>query len=82
MRSAHDEYYECLPQQWTEGGGGGLSRLEHSPYSLDLAPSGFDLFGLLKEALRGRRCASNMDVPDVVQKWLHGQLKTFHQECI
>ncbi|GFV86180.1 hypothetical protein TNCV_671771 [Trichonephila clavipes] len=67
MRSAHDENYKCLPQQST---GWAFETLEHSPYSLDLALSGFQLFGPLKEAFRGRRYVSKMNFRDVVQKWL------------
>ena len=33
----------------------GLQRLEHPPYSQDLAPSDFFLFGLLKKLLEGKR---------------------------
>ncbi|GFS84482.1 putative transposase [Nephila pilipes] len=56
--------------------------LELRPYSPVLAPSDFHLFGLLKDALRGCRFASDMDVRVAVQKWLHDLQKPFYQEGI
>ena len=55
----------------------GFEVLEHPAYSPDLAPSGYHLFGLLKNALRGRRFSTEKDVREAVHKWLHDQTKTF-----
>jgi len=43
--------------------------MEHPPYSPDLAPSDFHLFGLFKDALRGRRFSCD-DVKAAVHQWL------------
>ena len=51
--------------------------LAHPPYSPDLAPSDYHLFGPLKEALRGRRFTSNQELKEAVQAWLAAQPKTF-----
>jgi hypothetical protein len=44
--------------------------LEHPPYSLDLAPSDFYLFGPLKYHLGCRRLADDEEVEAEVRKWL------------
>jgi histone-lysine N-methyltransferase SETMAR len=41
---------------------------EHSPYSTDLAPSGFHLFGPLKSHLGGRRFADDEEVETKVRR--------------
>jgi hypothetical protein len=43
-----------------------------------LAPSGFHLFGLLKNHLGGRRFADDEEVETEVRKWLKQQSKGFH----
>ena len=55
--------------------------MEHPAYSPDLAPSDFHLFGLLKDALRGRRFSCG-DVKAVVHQWLCAQPKTFFADGI
>ena len=55
----------------------GFELLQHPPYSLDLAPSNYHIFGPLKEALCGRRFASNEEVKKVVHTWLREQPKGF-----
>lgn len=60
----------------------GFEVLEHPPYSPDLAPSDYHLFGPIKNALRGRRFSSDEDVQEAVQKWLGDQPKTFFLEGI
>jgi hypothetical protein len=47
------------------------------PYSLDLAPTGFHLFGLLKNHLGGRRFAVE-EVELEVWKWLRQQSNDFY----
>jgi histone-lysine N-methyltransferase SETMAR len=42
--------------------------LEHPPYNPDLAPSGFHLFGPLKNHLGGKRSADDEDVETEVRK--------------
>jgi len=46
----------------------GWETLEHPPYSPDLSPSNYNLFGPLKEALGGQRFSSNAEVEDFVRK--------------
>jgi hypothetical protein len=43
--------------------------LDHPPYSPDLAPSDFHLFGLLKKDLGGRRFATDGEVQQAVMSW-------------
>jgi histone-lysine N-methyltransferase SETMAR len=52
--------------------------LEHPPYSSDLAPSDFHLFGLLKNHLGGKRFIDDEEVETEVQKWLRQQSKDFY----
>lgn len=56
--------------------------LPHPPYSPDLAPSDFHLFGPMKEFLRGKRFENNEDVKATVQVWLRRQGKEFFAEGI
>jgi histone-lysine N-methyltransferase SETMAR len=44
--------------------------LEHRPYSPDLSPCDFFLFGPLKEALGGERFNSNQQVEQFMCNWL------------
>jgi hypothetical protein len=44
--------------------------LDRPPYSPDLAPSDFHLFGALKNHLRGRRFATDGEVQQAVMSWL------------
>jgi histone-lysine N-methyltransferase SETMAR len=44
--------------------------LDHPPYSPDLAPSDFHLFGPLKKHLGGRRFATDGEVQQAVMSWL------------
>jgi len=55
----------------------GFELLQHPPYSPDLAPSDYHIFGPLKEALRGRRFASDEEVKEAVHTWLREQPKSF-----
>ena len=56
--------------------------MAHPPYSPELAPSDYHLFGPLKEALRGRRFISGQEVKEVEHAWLAAQPKTFFSEGI
>jgi hypothetical protein len=51
--------------------------MAHAPYSLDLTPSDYHLFGPLKETLRGCLFTSDQQVKETVQAWLAAQMKTF-----
>ena len=55
----------------------GFELLQHPPYSPDLAPSDYHIFSPLKEALRGRRFASDEEVKEAVHTWLREQPKNF-----
>jgi histone-lysine N-methyltransferase SETMAR len=44
--------------------------LEHPPYSPDLAPSDFHLFGPLNNHLGGKRFANGEEVETEMRKWL------------
>jgi histone-lysine N-methyltransferase SETMAR len=50
--------------------------LKHPPYSPDLAPSDFHLFGPMKEHLQGQKFADDNEVMEAVQRWLKGTPKT------
>jgi hypothetical protein len=54
--------FECLP---------------HPPYSPDLVPSDFHVFGLLKQAMGGKSFRSDKEVQQAVHKWLRSQPKEF-----
>jgi histone-lysine N-methyltransferase SETMAR len=56
--------------------------LPYTPYSPDLAPSDYHLFGSLKKALRGRRFGSDEAVKQAVHTWLCDQRKTFFSDGI
>jgi len=54
--------------------------LAHPPYSPDLAPSDYRLFGPLKEALRGRRFTSDQELKEAEHAWITAQTKTLFSE--
>ena len=54
----------------------------HPPYSLDLAPSDYHMFGALNVELRGRRLTSDQEVKGAEHVWLAAQPKTFFSEGI
>ena len=56
--------------------------MAHPPYSPDLAPSDYRLFGPLKEALRICQFTSDQEVKEVAHVWLAAQPKTFFLEGI
>jgi len=58
-----------------------LEVLKHPPYSPDLAPSDFPLFGPMKEHLRGQKFADD-EVIEAVQSWLKVTSKSFFLEGI
>jgi len=62
-----DLHFECLP---------------HPPYSPDLAPSDFRMFGPLKEAMGGKKFCSDEEVRHAVHEWLRGLPKEFFSKGI
>lgn len=56
--------------------------LPHPPYSPDLAPSDFHLFGPMKQYLRGKHFTNDGEVQHNVQHWLLQQSKEFYAEGI
>jgi hypothetical protein len=56
--------------------------LNHPPYSPDLAPSDFHLFGPMKEHLRGQKFADDNEVIEAVQSWLKATPESFFLEGI
>jgi hypothetical protein len=59
-----------------------FKRLPHPPYSPDLAPRDFHVFGPLKEATGGKSFRSDEEVQQMVHEWLHSQLKDFFSRGI
>ena len=55
----------------------GWEVLVHPPYSPDLAPSDYHLFGPLKDHLGGIKFDTDEDGKNAVQKWLHTMPETF-----
>jgi histone-lysine N-methyltransferase SETMAR len=67
VATIHDLSFECLP---------------HLPYSPDLTPSDFHVFGPLKEAMGGKSFRSDEEVQQAVYEWLHSQPKDFFSRGI
>jgi histone-lysine N-methyltransferase SETMAR len=55
----------------------GIEVLPHPPYSPDLAPSDYHLFGPMKKMLGGQKFASDPEVQEAVRGWLAKQPPTF-----
>jgi hypothetical protein len=51
--------------------------LKHRPYNPDLVASDCDLFGSLKDSLRGSHFANDKEVKEAVNAWLATQPKAF-----
>lgn len=60
----------------------GLEVLPHPPYSPDLAPSDYHLFGPMKKMLGGLRFTSDLEAQTVVREWLAQQSASFFAEGI
>ena len=67
VTAIQDLSFECLP---------------HPPYSQDLAPSDFHVFGPLKEAMGDKSLKSDEEVQQAVHEWLHSQPKEFFPKGI
>ena len=57
-------------------------KLEHPPYSADLSPCDFHLFGPLKEALGGQHFENDNEVEQFVRNWLKTRPQNYYQEGI
>jgi len=55
----------------------GLDVLPHPPYSPDLAPSDYHLFGPMKKMLGWQKFASDTEVQSVISQWLGQQPASF-----
>lgn len=60
----------------------GWEVLQHPPYSPDLAPSDFHLFGPMKKFLAGQRFATDAEVKSAVRKWLYSNRTEFYEQGI
>jgi hypothetical protein len=60
----------------------GWEVLAHTPYSPDLLPCNFHIFGPLKQSLKGRRFTSNAEVCQAVEEWFAMQPASFYVEGI
>ena len=60
----------------------GWTTVTHPPYSPDLAPSDYHLFGPLKEGVRGQHFTSDQEVKHAVRNWLKMQLADFYKAGI
>jgi hypothetical protein len=56
--------------------------LEHPPYSPDFALSYHNLFGCVKNSLRGHHFGSSYELKEAVHTWLATQMKAFFSEGI
>ena len=56
--------------------------LGHPPYSPDLSPCDYAIFGPLKKALRGKRFTSDDDVKQYVRNWFRTQPREFYETAI
>ena len=60
----------------------GFEIIEHPPYSPDLAPSDYFLFGNLKNYLRGTSYGSDNDVFEAVEGYFRSQNASFYLKGI
>jgi len=56
--------------------------LEQPPYSPDLSPCDYHMFGPLKEAQGGQRFDDDEQVENFVRKWLQTRPPSFYEEGI
>jgi histone-lysine N-methyltransferase SETMAR len=53
-----------------------LNRILHPPYSPDISPCDFWLFGFLKGWLKGRQSTSDQELPDIISAVLSDIIET------
>jgi hypothetical protein len=56
--------------------------IPHPPYSPDLAPSDYHMFGPLKEVMGGKKFHSNEEVHNAVNEWLRIRPQEFFSRGI
>ena len=56
--------------------------LQHSPYSPDLSPCDYHMFGPLKEALEGQRFDNDDQVQNFVRSWLQTRPPSFYDAVL
>ena len=56
--------------------------LGHPPYSTDLSPCDYAIFGPLKKALKGKRLISDDDVKQYVRNWFTTPPREFYETAI
>ena len=49
----------------------GWETVQHPPYSADISPCDFHIFGYLKKDIRGRRFHSDEEMHEWVRLWIH-----------
>ncbi|GFY54924.1 histone-lysine N-methyltransferase SETMAR [Trichonephila inaurata madagascariensis] len=57
-------------------------QLDHPPYSLDMSPCDFHVFGHLKKHLKGKRFNSDDELKDVVKDWVSSRSQEFWEQGI
>ena len=60
----------------------GWKTLQHPPYSPDLSPCDFHIFGDLKKDIRGRRFHSDEEVQEWVRLWIRQRPTSFYKTGI
>ena len=60
----------------------GWTVIPHPPYSPDLAPSDYHLFGPMKEGLQGNQYGNDNEVKTAVLNWLRHQPAEFYNTGI
>ena len=60
----------------------GWKTLQHPPYSPDLDPCDFHIFGDLKKDIRGRQFHSEEEVQECVRLWIHQRPTSFCNSVI
>ena len=60
----------------------GWETLQHPPYSPDLSPCEFHIFGDLKKDIRGRRFHSDEEVQEWVRLWIYQRPTSFYKTGI
>jgi len=78
LKSSHNE--QCAVIRFFVGKGlkaNDIHSLPHPPYSLNLAPSDYHLFGPMKKMLDVQKFASDTEVQSVVRQWLGQQRASF-----
>ena len=57
-------------------------QLDHAPYSPDMSPCDFYVFGPLKKHLKGKRFNSDDELKDAVMDWVSSRPQEFWEQGI